>query len=158
VWRQDNIDCRPHVAEPESDGASERGRRRVSITEAVDQRYVESSQVATNAVPAWHRACMMFFHPTLARDGAVDGVYQSAVHPSGEVMIMSHASTGDLTLSVRLLDAPSLWCWQIVETVSGLLVETSWSTEWMAYDSADEAMAAGQRRLAALVGGQPADR
>ena len=55
-----------------------------------------------------------------------------------------------LMVRVRLLDEPSLWSWEITEAESGRLVETSWSSEWMAYDSAAEALAAGQRRLAEL--------
>jgi hypothetical protein len=62
------------------------------------------------------------------------------------------AAANDLVVSVRLLDEPSLWCWEITVGDTGRLVETSWSSEWMAYDSADEALTAGRRRLAELAG------
>ncbi|MBI1734331.1 MAG: hypothetical protein HYR51_04085 [Candidatus Rokubacteria bacterium] len=65
------------------------------------------------------------------------------------------AAADDLTVRARLLDEPSLWCWEISEAKSGRIVETSWSSEWMAYDSPDEALAAGQRRLAELTGRSP---
>ncbi len=61
----------------------------------------------------------------------------------------------DLAVRVRLLDEPALWCWEISEAGSGRVVETSWSSQWMAYDSSDEAFADGQRRLAELSGRSP---
>jgi hypothetical protein len=48
------------------------------------------------------------------------------------------------------LDEPALWCWEISDTATGQVVETSWSAEWAAYDSPADALAAGQQHLASL--------
>jgi hypothetical protein len=55
-----------------------------------------------------------------------------------------------LTLTLRFLGEPALWCWEIVETASSDLVDSSWSSEWMGYGSPYQAQAAGLRRLAEL--------
>ena len=53
-----------------------------------------------------------------------------------------------MDLQVRLLSEPCLWCWEIVDRRRGeTLVQSSWATEWMAYESREEALAAGHRRL-----------
>jgi hypothetical protein len=57
-----------------------------------------------------------------------------------------------LTVEVRLLPDPCLWCWEIRDAERGDLVESSWTGEWTAYDSADEAYSAGRRRLTRLAG------
>lgn len=57
-----------------------------------------------------------------------------------------------LTVEVRLLPDPCLWCWEIRDAERGDLVESSWAGEWTAYDSADEAYRAGRRRLTRLAG------
>jgi hypothetical protein len=58
---------------------------------------------------------------------------------------------------VRLIGEPSLWCWELRDAVTGALVESSWSSYWMAFESRGEARADGLRRLAAIVcpGGRP---
>ncbi len=57
-----------------------------------------------------------------------------------------------MDLTVRLLAEPCLWCWEIVDRRLGdTLVQSSWATEWMAYESRGEALAAGRRRLAELL-------
>ena len=58
---------------------------------------------------------------------------------------------GGLTLSIRFLGESALWCWEIHETASAKFVDSSWSSDWMAYDSPYEAQAAGLCRLAELV-------
>jgi hypothetical protein len=57
-----------------------------------------------------------------------------------------------MDLRVRLLPEPCLWCWEIVERRrGGTLVQSSWATEWMAYESREEALAAGHGRLSELL-------
>jgi hypothetical protein len=53
-------------------------------------------------------------------------------------------------VEVRLLDDPSLWCWEILDTVQGAVVASSWTGEWIAYESREEARAAGLRWLTGL--------
>lgn len=60
-------------------------------------------------------------------------------------------TSGGLTLSTRFLDEPALWGWEIHETSTRRLVESSWSTEWMAYGSEDSALLAGAARLTTLI-------
>ena len=45
---------------------------------------------------------------------------------------------------------PCLWCWEIRNTVDGNVVSSSWTDKWMAYDSSEEALAAGNGRLREL--------
>jgi hypothetical protein len=52
-----------------------------------------------------------------------------------------------LTVEVHLLTDPPLWCWEILDPGRNEIVESSWSGEWTAYDSAEEAYSAGRRRL-----------
>jgi hypothetical protein len=55
-------------------------------------------------------------------------------------------------LRVRLLADPCLWCWEIVDRRrADAPVHSSWTTEWMAYESPEEALTAGRRHLAALM-------
>lgn len=54
------------------------------------------------------------------------------------------------TLEVRLLPDPCLWYWEIRDAERGQVVESSWVGEWTAYNSADEAYLAGNRRLTRL--------
>lgn len=55
-----------------------------------------------------------------------------------------------LTLSARFIGESALWCWEIHETATGRFIDSSWSSEWMAYGSPYEAQAAGLRRVAEL--------
>jgi hypothetical protein len=66
----------------------------------------------------------------------------------------SFTPTHPLMLRARLLAEPCLWCWEIVDEVDGTLVESSWESEWTAFESADAAWRAGARRLSALAGGR----
>lgn len=45
-----------------------------------------------------------------------------------------------LTVRATLLSNPPLWCWEIVDAISGKLVESSWQSRWEAYGSANEAL------------------
>jgi hypothetical protein len=62
---------------------------------------------------------------------------------------MQH-SGGAFTVEVQLMAEPCLWQWQIRDPGRDEVVADSWSSEWMAYDSADEAYRAAQARLAAI--------
>ena len=62
---------------------------------------------------------------------------------------MAHIDRG-LVLRVRLLAQPCLWYWEICDGVDGRLVESSWASDWVAFASRQEAVAAGTRRLAEL--------
>jgi len=53
----------------------------------------------------------------------------------------------DITDAVRLMSEPCLWRWEIREPAQGEVVANSWTSEWMAYESPDEAFRAGQARL-----------
>ena len=55
-----------------------------------------------------------------------------------------------LTVNVHLLGEPCLWCWEIVDVEDGVLVESSWATEWTGYASSREAWRAGITRLTNL--------
>jgi len=52
-------------------------------------------------------------------------------------------------LEVQLMDDPCLWRWELRDTSRDEVVESSWSHEWAAYGSAEEAYRAGQERLQA---------
>jgi len=53
----------------------------------------------------------------------------------------------EFTVAVRLMSEPCLWRWEIHEPAQGEVVANSWTSEWMAYESPDEAFRAGQARL-----------
>ncbi len=55
-----------------------------------------------------------------------------------------------LKVGVRLLGEPCLWCWEIIDTEQGVLVESSWTSQWTAYESPQDALWAGSLRLAEL--------
>jgi len=55
-----------------------------------------------------------------------------------------------LTLDVQLMNDPCLWRWEIRDPLRGQVLETSWTREWAAYPSAEEAYQAGRERLEAL--------
>ena len=54
------------------------------------------------------------------------------------------------TVAVRLMSEPCLWRWEICAPQDGLVVANSWTSEWMAYETPDEAFRAGQARLTSL--------
>ena len=61
-----------------------------------------------------------------------------------------------LSVRVRLLREPCLWCWGIVDDVSGNEIESSWDTEWCGYPTREEAETAGRARMIAIAPGSPA--
>ena len=56
-----------------------------------------------------------------------------------------------LSVEVRLMNEPCLWRWDIRDRECGEVVDSSWTREWMAYDSPEEAWHAGRQRLTSLV-------
>jgi hypothetical protein len=58
--------------------------------------------------------------------------------------------TEQLTVEVQLLADPSLWCWAIKDQARGEVLENSWTGEWKAYESPEEAYQAAQARLSSL--------
>ena len=62
-----------------------------------------------------------------------------------------------LTVEVRLLPEPCLWAWEIRDAQHGEVIESSWTTQWAAYQSPEEAYSEGRRHLVRLSGG-PAPR
>ena len=69
---------------------------------------------------------------------------------------MSAGLTERFKVGVRLLNEPCLWCWEIRDAADGDLVESSWTAEWIGYDSREEALAEGLVRLAGLASRGPA--
>jgi len=51
------------------------------------------------------------------------------------------------TVEVRLISESSRWCWEIWDTVCGEVVESCWVRDWIAYDSREAALRAGEFRL-----------
>ena len=58
--------------------------------------------------------------------------------------------TQQLTVEVQLMANPSLWCWEIKDQARGQVLENSWTGEWNAYESPEEAYQAAQERLNSL--------
>ncbi len=59
---------------------------------------------------------------------------------------------GGMTLGVELIGEPALWAWQIRDSASARVVLGSWTNEWMAYETREQACAAGLARLYELEG------
>ena len=59
---------------------------------------------------------------------------------------MQQTRARDFTVAVRLMSEPCLWRWEIRDPAQGEVVANSWTSEWMAYESPDEAFRAGQAR------------
>ena len=55
-----------------------------------------------------------------------------------------------LTVKVQLMSEPCLWHWEIRDPRRDEVVADSWTSEWMAYESPDEAYRAAQARLNAI--------
>ena len=63
---------------------------------------------------------------------------------------MHIARSNELTVEVRLMSEPCLWRWEIKDRQRDEIVDNSWTREWMAYDSREEAYRAGRQRLSRL--------
>lgn len=57
----------------------------------------------------------------------------------------------DLALVMRRLDEPCLWIWEIRDSRDMRLVESSWTSEWTAFGTRNEARRGGVLRLAELI-------
>jgi hypothetical protein len=63
---------------------------------------------------------------------------------------MKGARGSHFTVAVDLMSEPCLWRWEIRDPVRDEVVADSWTQEWMAYESPDEALRAARVRLSAL--------
>ena len=70
---------------------------------------------------------------------------------AGGALPQGPAVTRRLNVRVRLLAEPCLWCWEIVDEMSGDPIECSWDTEWCGYPTCEEAAAAGRGRASAIL-------
>lgn len=61
--------------------------------------------------------------------------------------------TSEPNVEVRLLSEPCLWCWEIIDPMTGRVIESSWENRWAGYESRDTALAAGVARLTETVRG-----
>lgn len=55
-----------------------------------------------------------------------------------------------LTVAVHLMSEPCLWRWEIRDAARDEVIVNSWTHEWMAYESPDDALRAGRTRLTSL--------
>jgi hypothetical protein len=55
-----------------------------------------------------------------------------------------------LRVEVRLMNEPCLWRWEIRDRARNEVIDSSWTREWMAYESREEALRAGRQRLTSL--------
>ena len=60
------------------------------------------------------------------------------------------AGERQLSVQARLMAEPCLWCWEIRDPERDEIIDSSWTSEWMAYDSPEEALRAGRQRLTSL--------
>ena len=63
---------------------------------------------------------------------------------------MPLAREQQLSVEVRVMTEPCLWRWEIRNPERGEVIDGSWTREWMAYDSPEEAFRAGLQRLTSL--------
>ena len=64
---------------------------------------------------------------------------------------MQDRQAAHFTVAVQLMAEPCLWRWEIHDPQRDEVVANSWTAEWMAYESPDEAYRAGSARLRDLV-------
>jgi hypothetical protein len=64
---------------------------------------------------------------------------------------MDSAHERQLSVDVRLMTEPCLWRWEIRDPERGEVIDSSWTREWMAYNSPEEALRAGRQRLTSLI-------
>ncbi|HYE92009.1 MAG TPA: hypothetical protein VEA38_13350 [Terriglobales bacterium] len=55
-----------------------------------------------------------------------------------------------LQVKVELMDDPCLWRWEICDPARNQVVADSWTRDWAAYNSREEAYRAGRARLGRL--------
>jgi hypothetical protein len=54
-------------------------------------------------------------------------------------------------VKVELMDDPCLWRWEIRDPERGEVVADSWTRDWKAYDSREEAYREGRARLTSIL-------
>jgi hypothetical protein len=54
------------------------------------------------------------------------------------------------TVAVDLMSEPCLWRWEIRDPARDEVIANSWTNEWMAYESPDEALRAARALLSSL--------
>jgi hypothetical protein len=62
-------------------------------------------------------------------------------------------TAADTRVQVRFLHEECLWSWELVDQETGTLIESGWQAGWIAYESPDEAHAAGADRLRGIARG-----
>jgi hypothetical protein len=72
---------------------------------------------------------------------------ESAIAPTagGEIVQASYRGVimaKHLEARARQLADPPLWCWELINPATGLLVTSSWTDFWVAYPSSDAALGA----------------
>ncbi|MGH7279588.1 MAG: hypothetical protein ACREJG_13015 [Candidatus Rokuibacteriota bacterium] len=55
-----------------------------------------------------------------------------------------------LTVDVQLMTDPCLWRWEIRDAARGQVLDNSWTREWKAYQTSEEALRAARERLTSL--------
>jgi hypothetical protein len=63
---------------------------------------------------------------------------------------MELVRSSHFTVAVDLMSEPCLWRWEIRDPARGEVVADSWTNEWMAYESSEEALRAATARLTSL--------
>jgi hypothetical protein len=63
---------------------------------------------------------------------------------------MQEGRGAQFTVAVDLMSEPCLWRWEIRDPARDEVVADSWTNEWMAYESSDEALNAARARLTSL--------
>jgi hypothetical protein len=54
-----------------------------------------------------------------------------------------------------MLNDPPMWCWEIVDSATGEVAESSWQRYWVAYGSAEEALRRGRLELIRIASRRP---
>ncbi len=60
---------------------------------------------------------------------------------------MHRVPRDEFRVEVHLLNDPCLWAWEIRDRSRNEIVASSWTTEWRAFDSAEEAYSDARNRL-----------
>ena len=58
-----------------------------------------------------------------------------------------YGDTESFLVRVELMDDPCLWRWEIRDSSRDEVVADSWSRDWVAYESREDAYRAGHARL-----------
>lgn len=69
-----------------------------------------------------------------------------ATFPVGVGFARTFAMARRFEVRARRLNTPPLWCWEIVDTLQGRVIESSWIRSWRAFNSRDEALEDARRQ------------